>query len=168
MYPIPFSEANLNVMKTFKDATGLTIGYSDHTEGSKALETAVAMGAEILEFHFTDKREGKSFRDHKVSLTKAEVAELIKSIRDIENLKGSFIKEPVKSEIDNNHINSFRRAVYLKKTLKAGETINEADLVTLRPNNGIDARDFDKIKGKTLLKDIDAYHRLEWNMFTEI
>ena len=73
MYPIPFEDANLAVMQTIHSITGLPIGYSDHTEGSKALEIAVAMGAQILEFHFTDSREGKEFRDHKVSLTRASI-----------------------------------------------------------------------------------------------
>ncbi len=164
MYPIPFSEANLNVMKTFKEATGLTVGYSDHTEGALALEVAAAMGAEVLEFHFTDEREGKAFRDHKVSLIKAEVEALIIKLNHIEVLKGSSIKQPVASEINNGHLISFRRAVYLNKSLKKGEVINKDDLIVLRPNNGIDARDFDKLPGKTLVTDISAYHKLEWNM----
>ena len=83
MYPIPADAAHLAVMQSYQSITGLPIGYSDHTEGSKALEIAVAMGAQILEFHFTDSREGKSFRDHKVSLTQAEVLELIEAIKVI-------------------------------------------------------------------------------------
>ncbi len=73
MYPIQNSDANLNVMHRYKELFQCKVGYSDHTEGSYAMEIAIAMGAEILEFHFTDDRSGKSFRDHKVSLTKDEV-----------------------------------------------------------------------------------------------
>jgi len=87
MYPIPFSDANLSTMDAFRKDTNLTIGYSDHTEGMYALEIAVAMGAEILEFHFTDSRENKEFRDHKVSLTRDEVLELIQKIKQIQSLK---------------------------------------------------------------------------------
>ena len=96
MYPILPSDAHLNVMSAFKKLTNLTVGYSDHTEGSQALKYAIAMGAEILEFHFTDAREGKSFRDHKVSLTPHEVKELIDEIKLIDRLKGEQIKNQLK------------------------------------------------------------------------
>lgn len=166
MYPIEFHDANLNVMNTIRAKTGLAVGYSDHTIGKKGLETAVAMGAQILEFHFTDTREGKSFRDHKVSLTKDEVLELIESIKEIEELKGSGEKKPMPSEIDNGHVISFRRAVYLNKDLKAGAIIAESDLVTLRPNHGIDAREYNKLIGKKLVQDVSAFSKLDWNMFS--
>lgn len=166
MYPISFSDANLNVMQSLKSATGLTVGYSDHAEGLTALEVAAAMGAKILEFHFTDERVGKTFRDHKVSLTRDEVKSLIERLQNIEILKGSHLKQPVNSEILNGHVTSFRRAVYLNKSLKAGDLITESDLVVLRPNHGIDARDFDKLPGKVLLQNVDAYHKLEWSMLT--
>src|SRR5690606_30700050 len=117
MYPIPFEDANLNVMKTFKNTFKLPIGYSDHTEGSFALMAAVAMGAQILEFHFTDSRENKEFRDHKVSLTKEEVWKLIEGVRDIVKLKGKHQKEPL--SVEGDHPISFRRGVYPQKDLKA-------------------------------------------------
>jgi len=110
MYPITFEDANLNVMRKYFEKTGLTIGYSDHTIGSKALEVAFAMGANILEFHFTDTRKGKEFRDHKVSLTKPEVKRLISNIKDIKKLKGSSLKKPL--EVEGNHRTTFRRGVY--------------------------------------------------------
>lgn len=166
MYPITFCDANLNVMQSFKNATGLTIGYSNHTEGLTALEVAAAMGAEILEFHFTDERLGKTFRDHKVSLTRDEVKRLIERLQDIEILKGSAFKQPANLEVVNGHITSFRRAVYLNKSLKTGDKITEDDLVVLRPDHGIDARDFDKLPGKVLVQNIDAYHKLDWSMLT--
>jgi len=164
MYPIPYSDANLEVMNTLRQKTGLTIGYSDHTEGGKAMATAVAMGAEILEFHFTDTREGKTFRDHKVSLTKEDVQKLIGDIRDIQMLKGSGEKVPVPIEIENGHVISFRRAVYPAKDLAVGTVLSEENLVTLRPNHGIDAREFDKLLGRTLNRSVRAFEKLEWDM----
>ena len=80
MYPIPDQDANLKVMDLFKRETGLSIGYSDHTTGTDALLVAAVMGAEALEFHFTDTRDGKSFRDHEVSLDLQEVISLKEKI----------------------------------------------------------------------------------------
>ena len=165
MYPISAGDAHLSVMGSFKKSTGLTIGYSDHTEGSQALKYAVAMGAEILEFHFTDQREGKSFRDHKVSLTPNEVKELIEEIKLINNLKGNPVKKPAQIELDNAHEISFRRAVYPIRSIKKGEIITEDSLTVLRPNHGIDARDFDKVIGKKINCDVDKHQKLEWKMF---
>lgn len=165
MYPIGYEDANLNVMNSLKEATGLTVGYSDHTEGCKALEVATAMGASVLEFHFTDSREGKTFRDHKVSLTKEDVWELISRIRDVAILKGSPEKKPVQIEIDNGHVASFRRAVYPLRDLGAGAVVAESDLTVLRPNHGIDAREFYKVIGKKLSRSVKAFERLEWEYF---
>jgi len=163
MYPIEFKDANLGVMDEIKKATGLTVGYSDHTIGMKALEISVAMGAQILEFHFTDTREGKEFRDHKVSLTKEEVHALISKLEDINTLKGNGNKRPL--EVEGEHRTSFRRAIYPLKDLKAGTVFSEEYFTTLRPNHGIDAREFENMLGKTLKVDIKQHQRLEFEMF---
>lgn len=154
MYPIPAIEANLDVMGRLKKMTGLTVGYSDHTVGYTAMTYAYALGAEILEFHFTDTRENKKFRDHKVSLTKNEVHELIEELKLIDDLKGNEIKRPTQSEKNEDHITSFRRAVYLKRDMQEGEIISESDLCVKRPNNGIDAREFYRVVGKKIRNEI--------------
>ena len=164
MYPINPEDANLNVMKRLKEITNLTIGYSDHTEGSKALYYATAMGAEVLEFHFTDSREGKQFRDHKVSLTPNEILVLIDEIKLIKQLQGSSIKTPVAIELDNGHHLSFRRAVYPSKDLVAGTILKEDDLTVLRPNHGIDAREFDNLIGKKIKTDVVMHQKLDWDL----
>lgn len=163
MYPIPFEDANLAVMETLRSITGLTVGYSDHTEGRKALEIAVAMGAQILEFHFTDSREGKTFRDHKVSLTKDEVHQLIKDIKNIKLLSGHPLKRPL--PVEGDHVISFRRAVYPVTNLPAGTIVEGKHLTTLRPNHGIDARDFEKVIGKKTTRDLKMHEKLEWEYF---
>ncbi len=163
MYPIPKEDANLQVMQSLREATGMTVGYSDHTEGSMALETAVAMGAEILEFHFTDTREGKVFRDHKVSLTQEEVRALQTKIVDLDKLKGNGVKAPL--TIEGDHRVSFRRAVYPIMDIAAGTVIEAQHLTTLRPNHGIDARDFDKLIGKTTKQHIKTHQKLDWSLF---
>ncbi len=163
MYPIPPDDANLSVMKRLKTLTGLTVGYSDHTEGSKALYYAAAMGAEILEFHFTDSREGKTFRDHKVSLTPVEVNDLIAEIRLIRRYQGDPVKKPTSIEVENGHVESFRRAVYPSRDIEAGEELTEENLTVLRPNHGIDARDYEKGIGKKAKIRLVKHQKLDWS-----
>jgi len=163
MYPIPFEDANLSVMGALAKATRLPIGYSDHTEGSKALEIAVAMGAQILEFHFTDSREGKEFRDHQVSLTRDEVKVLIKDIKNITALSGDAIKKPL--SVEGAHPITFRRAVYPLHDIAAGTVLEAKHLTTLRPMHGIDARNFDDLIGKKTLRDLKSHEKLEWEDF---
>lgn len=167
MYPITLADAHLKVMHSFKEKTGLTVGYSDHTEGSKALEYAVAMGAEILEFHFTDSREGKVFRDHKVSLTPDEVRNLIQEIKSIKNIQGDPIKKPTQIELDVEHEVSFRRAVYPARDIAKGEILNEENLTVLRPNHGIDAREFDQLIGKRVNRDFKMHEKMDWQSITD-
>jgi len=162
MYPIPSSDANLNVIDVFKK-TGYVVGYSDHTEGVSALETAYALGAEILEFHFTDTRKNKSFRDHKVSLTKNEVKELCEKITLIKTLKGKSEKLPL--EVESENIISFRRAIYPKRDIAKGAIVKSDDLTVLRPNKGIDARYFDKLIGKKTKIDLFKNQILDWKHF---
>ena len=163
MYPIPFSDANLNTLESLKEISGCEVGYSDHTQGSYALEIAVAKGAKILEFHFTDSREDKSFRDHKVSLTKSEVLELIQKIKNIKSLEGDPVKKPL--AVEGDHIKTFRRALYPKKDLSEGTVLKGSDLIALRPNSGIDARDYQKIIGKKLLKGVQKHEKLDYKIF---
>ena len=174
-YPTIDEEVNLRVIKTLKEETKMTVGYSDHTIGSLALRGAYAQGAEILEFHFTDSREGKRFRDHKVSLTPDETKELIKDIKkgpretevqiqDKSRLKiflGQKEKSPTKGEIDSNNLISFRRAIYPNKFLKKGHSLKEDDLIYLRPNHGIDVREYKKIVGKKIKKDTQPFEKLQ-------
>lgn len=161
MYPIACSDAHLSVMARYKKLTGLTVGYSDHTEGVKALQYATGMGAEILEFHFTDDRKGKSFRDHKVSLMPGEVKDLIHEIMLIHELKGNSEKKPTKIEIENGHLTSFRRAIYPLRDIDVGETLTEDNMGVLRPNSGIDARDYETVMGKRTNKSLKKHEKLK-------
>lgn len=165
LYPNKDTDVNLNVLKTLKKTFEYPIGYSDHTEGTLALRIAFSMGAKILEFHFTNSREGKTFRDHFVSLTGQEVKELIRDIKIINNLHGSDKKKPTEQESSTDHVRSFRRAVYPIRDLSVGEIIREEDLIVLRPNHGIDARDTEKIIGLMAKIDINKLSELSWEMF---
>jgi len=163
MYPIPDCEANLNSMLLIRERTGLPVGYSDHTVGSYACEIAAAMGAQVIEKHFTDRREGKEFRDHKISMTRDEMREFIAKIRQIKELQGVYDKRVMPSEIESGHLISFRRAVYLRRDLRAGMVLRRGDIISLRPNVGIDGRDYFNVLGKKLKVDKKAYGRLSWD-----
>ena len=160
MYPIPDDEASISVINLFKENLNVSVGYSDHTIGYDGLELAASLGASALEFHFTDNREGKTFRDHQVSLTKKEVDGLCKKILRNNVLKGSPTKEPQSSEIASNHIETFRRGVYFKKKMNANTVISEEDIVMLRPNLGTDARDFSEVVGSRTLKDLEPFEAI--------
>lgn len=167
MYPIPNSDANLEVIRTLSQIPNIVPGYSDHTIGLEALVASVAVGARILEFHFTDKRDGQEFRDHKVSLMVDEVKELRCRINDYVELLGSPSKEPLDIELSTDHVTSFRRALYPLRNLSSGTVVTEADLVSLRPNHGIGAEHIDTLVGKSLRCDVQKMQKLDWDMFDD-
>lgn len=167
MYPIPENEVNLNVMDLFFEKLNVSVGYSDHTEDLEALLFSVARGANILEFHFTDNKNNTTFRDHKVSLDSKDINFLIKRISRLNKIMGNREKVPTKSEISNGHVKSFRRGVFLNKDLKRGNIVKSEDLICLRPNQGIDARDYYKVVGKKLKIDVNKLSVLNFNMFYE-
>ena len=161
-YPTIDQEANLKIVTQLVN-NNITAGYSDHTIGSLALKSAYTLGAQILEFHFTDTRKNKTFRDHKVSLNFNETKELIKDLKRIKNLLGTNIKKPTASEIKSKHLISFRRGIYLNKNLERGTKIKESDLVCLRPNIGVDARDYKNIIGRKVKRNIKKLEKLTIN-----
>lgn len=167
MYPIERKDANLRVMSRYRDEFGCLVGYSDHTEDRVALETAVALGADILEFHFTDKREGKEFRDHKVSLTRDEVIELRKKIVQIREVLGTDQKVPLDCEIETDHVTSFRRAAFLREDRPAGHVLTEDDFVYLRPLHGLDPRQFGQFIGQRLTEDVRALTAIKEEQLTD-
>ena len=161
MYPIENDEANLNCISFFKKKYNSFVGYSDHTIGYEALIIASILGSEILEFHFTDNKGEKSFRDHQVSLTKSDVYNLKKIIEKNKKFLGKPVKFPQPSEIKNNHLSTFRRAVYPQTNIKKGMIIKKENLCTLRPNIGTCASDFDKVVGCIALRDLEPLQILK-------
>lgn len=161
MYPISPSDANLSVMQSLA-ALDVCVGYSDHTIGWRALEIAAAMGAEVLEFHFTDRKEGRSFRDHQLSLDAEDLGSLIRALDDVAALKGDPVKRPLRIEVENNHPESFRRAVYPRRVIEQGEVLTEENLCVLRPNHGIDARDFHRLLGHRARRRLPQFKKFDW------
>lgn len=148
-YPTPFEDVNLNALKTLKEAFKLEVGYSDHTEGIVASLGAVALGAVVIEKHFTlDKTmEGP---DHRASLEFEELRTLCKGIRELEKALGSGIKKASKSEAKNKII--ARKSLVAKHTIQKGEKFSEQNLTTKRPGSGISAMRYEEYLGKRALK----------------
>ncbi|WP_317362647.1 N-acetylneuraminate synthase [Campylobacter helveticus] len=148
-YPAPFEEVNLNAIKTLKEAFKLKVGYSDHTKGIVAALGAVALGAVVIEKHFTlDKTmEGP---DHKASLEPSELKELCEGIRTLEKALGNGIKKASKSEAKNKII--ARKSLVAKREIQKGEKFSEQNLTTKRPGSGISAMRYEEYLGKRALK----------------
>lgn len=160
MYPTDPAEVNLRAMDSLRDATGAAVGYSHHCLDQLALLLAAARGASVLEFHFTDRREGQVFRDHAISLMVDEVQALAGQLGRMEVLLGDAGKRPTQGERDTGHVESFRRAVYSRRALKAGERLRSEDLVLLRPNHGVDARALEAVVGRVVAADTPAFAAL--------
>lgn len=165
MYPILDSEANLNVMSSYAELYDCDIGYSDHTIGTDAAELAYSMGAKAIEVHFTDRKKNRKFRDHQVSFTANDVRQLLLKFKKIDALKGSPFKTLTKSELENKHVSSFRRAVYPIRNIKKGSVCKLSDFVTLRPCQGVCATNYFKFKNAIALKDLSKNQVLSLNDF---
>lgn len=160
-YPTPMEDVNLKAMLHIQKEFDIQVGYSDHTLGIEVPIAAVALGAEVIEKHFTLDRTMKG-PDHAASLEPGELKNMITSIRNIEQaISGSGIKEPSKSERKNLVI--ARKSIHIGKDMKKGDKINVEDLVMKRPGDGISPMDIDKVLGKSLSIDITKDTKLEWS-----
>ena len=159
-YPCPDEDVNLNAMLTLGREFDLPTGYSDHSLGCDAVLAAVAMGAEIIEMHFTDTRIGKTFRDHKISVTCDEIKELLEKFNRVKTLQGSFEIRPTASELEAEHVISFRRSVYARRDIRQGETFSRENLTLLRPAHGISPAQYYAIIDKKAARDIKAHEVL--------
>jgi len=149
-YPTEFKDVNLKAMVTIKNAFNVNVGYSDHTMGIEVPIAAVALGAKVIEKHFTlDKNlEGP---DHKASLEPHELRAMVKAIRNIEIALGDGIKKPTKIEEENKKV--VRKVIVAKRDIKKGEVLNKDNLVLKRASNGLGAEYFDLIIGMKAIKD---------------
>lgn len=143
-YPTPFKDVNLKAMLTMKERFNLEVGYSDHTEGIEVPIAAVAMGATVIEKHFTiDKAmEGP---DHKASLDPDELNKMVRSIRNIEQALGYGEKQPSKSELKNIEI--VRKSIVAKGKIKKGDFFTEENIAIKRPGNGISPMNWFEVLG---------------------
>jgi len=153
MYPTPMEDVNLNAMQTIHKEFGVAVGYSDHTLGIEVDIAAVAMGASIIEKHFTlDKAmEGP---DHKASLEPEELKAMVSAIRNIEKALGS--NEKILSPSEEVNINIVRKSIVASCPIRKGELLSEKNISTKRPGTGISPMKWDEIIGVVATKDYQA------------
>lgn len=151
-YPTRFEDVNLNAMNTIKNRLGVEIGYSDHTPGVEVSVAAVALGAKVIEKHFTlDKNLPGP--DHKASLDPNELKVLVTQIRNIEKSLGRFEKIPSLSEAKN--ISIARKSIVAKRYIKIGEIFTAENLTTKRPGTGISPMRWHEVIGTVAKKNYE-------------
>jgi N,N'-diacetyllegionaminate synthase len=157
-YPTPMQDVNLLAMNTIQNKLGVQVGYSDHTLGIEVPIAAVALGAVLIEKHFTLDRNMIG-PDHLASLTPEELKQMVISIRNIElAISGNGVKEARESEKKN--INIARKSIHIKNDVTIGHVIHIEDLIMKRPGDGISPMQIDKIVGKTTLLDLKKDYKL--------
>lgn len=145
-YPAPPAEVNLRAMVAMKQAFGVQVGYSDHTRGIEIPVAAVALGAQVIEKHFTLDRSLPG-PDHQASLEPDELAAMVSAIRNVEQALGDGIKRPTASEIGNRPI--ARKSLVASRPIAAGEVFTAENVGTKRPGSGISPMRWDEIMGRT-------------------
>ena len=157
-YPTPFEDVNLRAMQMMHDTFGLDVGYSDHTPGIEVPIAAVAMGASIIEKHFTLDRNMEG-PDHKASLEPDELAAMVRAIRNIEQALGSGIKEPSISEKKNIAI--ARKSIVAAKHINKGEILTEDNLTAKRPGSGVSPMKWFEVIGTKAIRDFEEDDLIE-------
>jgi N,N'-diacetyllegionaminate synthase len=164
-YPAPMDEVNLRAMHTMREACHCPVGFSDHTAGLGASPWAVALGACVVEKHFTLDRSLPG-PDHRASLIPSEMAELVNTIRRVEMALGDGIKRPMPSELGNKAV--MQKSVVARRPIPAGHFIQAEDLACKRPATGLSPAWFDRVVGKRTRNSMSADHiiemaDIEWN-----
>ena len=157
-YPAPAQDVNLNVIKTMKKTFGYPVGYSDHTQGIEVDFAAVALGASIIEKHFTLDRNLPG-PDHKASLEPNELKAMVEGIRKVELAVGNSKKKLSEAEIKNRLV--ARKSIIAKKYIKAGEVFTEDNITTKRPGTGINPMRWNEVLGTRAIRDFEEDELIE-------
>ncbi|NBH74043.1 N-acetylneuraminate synthase [Clostridiaceae bacterium] len=157
-YPAPVEEANLRAMATMAEKLHCRVGYSDHTRGIEIPIAAVAMGAVVIEKHFTLDR-GMSGPDHKASLEPGELKGMVAAIRNVERAFGDGVKAPSESEKKNMDV--ARKSIVAKRGIKKGEQFSPDNLTTKRPGNGVSPMRWNEVMGMRAIRDFGEDELIE-------
>jgi N,N'-diacetyllegionaminate synthase len=149
-YPTPMADVNLRAMLAIREAFGVSVGYSDHTQGIEVAVAAVALGATVIEKHFTLDRTLPG-PDHKASLEPAEFESMVKAIRNIERAMGNGVKWPTTTEEQNKA--AARKSLVASRQIHAGEVFTEGNLGVKRPGTGISPMRWDEVLGRKASRD---------------
>lgn len=143
-YPTPMRDVNLKAMCALREEFGLPVGYSDHTVGIEVPIAAAALGASVIEKHFTLDR-GMDGPDHKASLEPGELQDMVRAVRNIEAAVGDGVKKPSASEIKNRDV--ARKSIVAKTTIRKGDFFTEENLTAKRPGSGISPMRWNDVVG---------------------
>ena len=158
-YPAPIEQANILSVPFLAQLYGLHVGYSNHVIESEACLTAVALGANIIEVHFTDRKTGRDFHDHALSFEPQELTHLIKSANLIKKSLGSLGKfvQPCEQDL----VLLVRKGIVAANDLRAGQVLGEDDLIYARPSTEFSSAELKDLIGKTLKQDIASGHLIK-------
>jgi N,N'-diacetyllegionaminate synthase len=157
-YPTPMAEVNLHAMQSIHTAFGVAVGYSDHTPGIEVAIAAVAMGASVIEKHFTLDRDMPG-PDHKASLEPAELKAMVAAIRNIESAMGDGVKRLTPSEAKNRPV--ARKSLVASRPIKSGELFSNENITAKRPGTGISPMRWDEVVGRQAKRDFIADELVE-------
>jgi N,N'-diacetyllegionaminate synthase len=157
-YPVPMTEVNLRAMISIREAFGVKVGFSDHTEGIEVAVAAVALGACVIEKHFTLDRNLPG-PDHRASIEPQELAHLIRSIRNIELAMGDGVKRPGLRESQN--IPVVRKSLVAVKQIHAGELFSAENVGVKRPGTGLNPMRWDEVIGRRSVRDFSVNELIE-------
>lgn len=157
-YPAPMDEVNLRAMQTIHESFNVAVGYSDHTLGIEIPIAAVALGATVIEKHFTVNKS-LAGPDHKASLDPDELKAMVDGIRNIEVALGDGVKRLMPSEAGNKNV--IRKSIVAKHFIKKDETLTISNITTKRPGNGISSAEWDNVIGKKAVMDFQADDLIE-------
>lgn len=153
-YPVPPREANLLAIRQLRERLGVTVGYSDHTLGIEAAVLSVALGAHIIEKHFTLDKNYSDFRDHQLSADPPELALMVKRVKETAELLGDGEKRLQDSE--KQVVKNIRRSIVASRDLSRGAVLKWEDLTWLRPGGGLEPGREDEIVGKKLKRSVPS------------
>ncbi len=162
-YPVPFDETNLNSIRYLKEKFGLSVGYSDHTLGINAAVLSIALGARIIEKHFTLDKNYSDYRDHKLSAEPAEMKELVEKVKLALLMLGS--KEKKVKSCETPLIKQARRSIVASKELSKGIILTENDLTWMRPGGGLPPGEEYRLLNKELTRDVCHGEQLDETYF---
>ena len=157
-YPAPLADVNLRAMQTLQRAFGCPVGYSDHTQGIEISLAAAAMGASVIEKHFTLDRNMEG-PDHKASLEPQELKALVSSVRNIETALGNGEKKPMQSELKNRSV--ARKSITAARDIKKGDVLDVSNLTTKRPGSGLSPMRWYEVLGTTAIRDFKGDELIE-------
>lgn len=155
-YPAPIAQANILSIPFLKERYGLHVGYSNHVMGMNACITAVALGANLIEVHFTDCKEGRDFRDHSLSFDESDLRAFVQIAHDIRKSLGTYGKEPQKCELAT--IPTMRKGVVAARDLRKGQILTQEDLMFARPATEFSANEINQLVGKKINQGVPHGH----------